>query len=153
MNNNQNQYQAAKEVTALDRMLTVLDSALRALFFMGVPMTEVDAIVNAAKIDAEITRRQVADSNFLRSLTTSVPNETDTEPLEPDHDPKAPLFDFGFDQRAVTALNNNGITTIGELLRLTLTELLGLNRIGVTTADSIIDTLRKHGLILKEDQE
>jgi hypothetical protein len=55
----------------------------------------------------------------------------------------------GLSSRAITALLNNNIFTVGELQKKTFREVQRLNGVGPSTASDIRETLRLHGWSLK----
>lgn len=47
---------------------------------------------------------------------------------------------------------SNNITTVRDLLNCTQDDLLGIPRVGLKTLQMIVDSLQRHGLVLKQGQ-
>ena len=62
----------------------------------------------------------------------------------------APLFDFDLSPRILIPLDNKGIRRLGDLVKLSRKQLLGLERMGVVSVDALERILDSLGLSFRQ---
>jgi hypothetical protein len=156
--NNKELFEKSNMNYALQEMLR---ASVRALLISGHSMEDVDKIVNEEKVQHGLRVNMPVGGWVEKKAETpqasgeGVPDAqvVKTRVQNPMHLARRlnkPLIDYGFRQRALTALEKHGITHIAQLLRMTEKGLLELPGVGVGLVESIVDTLRSNQLYLPE---
>lgn len=117
-------------------------------------ITARDAIAHAANILLEHVKLFVDLSEIKNGSILTQPVVGTVEPVkDPKEGTDISIADLDLGVRAYNCLKRYGINTIGDLLKLSLTEIKQIRNLGIKSLEEILQKLEERGFILKMDND